>query len=68
MKAFIFAFQTNYDLGAAIVYAESKEIAINMAKNNQWVWDTDNIYEIDLSNESKIINITEYEFVELKNK
>jgi hypothetical protein len=64
MKAFIFGFQTNYDLGAAIVYAESKEQAIEIAKRSSRIWDTWNVYEIDLNTKSKIIHITESDFIE----
>ena len=64
MKAFIFAYTTNYDLGAAIVYAESKEEAIILANKSNYIWDTNNIYEIDVSTTPKIIIIRESEFVE----
>ena len=64
MKAFIFAYQTNYDLGAVIIYAESKEEAIVLANKSNYVWDTDNIYEINTDTNSKIIIIRESEFVE----
>ena len=64
MKAFIFGYSTNYDLGASIVYAESKQEAIELAKKSKYVWDTNNCYEIDLNTESKIVVIGEYDFVE----
>lgn len=66
MKAFIFGYSTNYDLGAAIVYAESKEEAIKLAKKSKYVWDTDNCYEIDLNTKSKVVIIREDNFVEEK--
>jgi hypothetical protein len=46
MKAFIFGFQTNYDLGACIVYAETLEQAKEIA-DKDWAWDTNNVHEID---------------------
>ena len=64
MKAFIFAYSTNYDLGAVIIYAESKEEAILIAKKSKYVWDTNNIYEINTETDSKIVLIRESEFVE----
>lgn len=64
MKAFIFAYSTNYDLGAAIVYAETKEKAIKLAKTCPWIWDTNNCYEITTKTESKIVIIREDSFDE----
>jgi len=64
MRAFIFAYSTNYDLGAAIVYAETKDKAIKLAKTCSYVWDTNNCYEIDTKTESKIVIIREYSFDE----
>ena len=64
MKAFIFAYQTNYDLGAAIVYAESKEKAIKLAKKSNYIWDTDNCHEVDPTKFfNEVLIIREYEFV-----
>lgn len=62
MKAFIFGYETNYDLGAAIVYAESKEKAIELAKTCNDIWQTDNVYEINLNSAPKIIIIRESSF------
>ena len=64
MKAFVFGYSTNYDLGAAIVYAESKEEAIELAKKSQYIWGTNNCYEIDLNTKSKVVIIWEDDFVE----
>lgn len=69
MKAFIFAYSTNYDLGAALIYAESKEEAIKLAKSDKakgYIWDTHNIYEIDLTNKSGVVIIRENEFAPIK--
>ena len=57
MKAFIFAYDTNYNLGAAVIYAETKKEAIELAKTNNYIWDTNFIYEIVYPEVSKIINI-----------
>lgn len=68
MKAFIFAYDTNYDLGAAIVYAENKELAIekaNEGKAKDYIWNTNNVYEIDLNTKSKVVIIRESSFNEL---
>lgn len=66
MKAFIFAYSTNYDLGAAIIYAETKKEAIKLAKSkSNYIWDTKNIYEIDLTNKSKAIIITDSNFLDI---
>mgnify|MGYP000320119919 FL=1 len=59
MKAFVFGYQTNYDLGAAIVYAKSLKRAKELAKKHNYVWDTNNVYEIDLNNNEKVIIIRE---------
>lgn len=62
MKAFIFTYQTNYDLGAALIYAESKERAIELAKTDpatNYIWDTNSIYEINLSNKEEAYIIRE---------
>jgi len=65
MKAFIFGYQTNYDLGAAIVYAESKEEALKLAEKSMYIWDTNNAHEIDLNRKSPcIIKIGEDSFKE----
>lgn len=62
MKAFIFGYQTNYDLGACIVYAETKENAIELAKD--FAWDTHNIHEIDTTKYSnKLLMIQESDIV-----
>lgn len=66
MKAFIFAYSTNYNLGAAIIYAETKEKAIELAKTSNQIWDTDNVHEIDLSNKQQVLIINETEFWEDK--
>lgn len=58
MKAFVFGYQTNYDLGACIVYADNKEEAIKIA--NSIAWDTKNIHEIDTTKYSNtVLKITE---------
>lgn len=57
MKAFIFAYDTNYNLGAVIIYAETKEEAIKLAKGNNYIWDTQSIYEVIYPKTSKIIKI-----------
>lgn len=62
MKAFLFAYDTNYDLGAALIYAKTKKEAIEKANNCDYVWDTNNILEIDMNTTSKIIIITSSEF------
>lgn len=46
MKAFIFGYCTNYNLGACIVYAETLEEAKKRAEID-YAWDTNNIHEID---------------------
>ena len=65
MKAFIFAYPTNYNLGVVIVYAESKELAIEIAEKSNHVWEGYNILEIDLNSDSKLILATETGFIEL---
>jgi len=67
MKAFIFSYSTNYNLGVAIIYAESKELAIEMADKSNYIWENYNILEIDLTSESKLIIATEYGFELLNN-
>ena len=62
MKAYIFGYSTNYDLGAAIIYAESKKKAIELAKECNNIWDTNNIHEIDTNTEAKVIIIRESSF------
>ena len=68
MKAFIFSYSTNYNLGVAIIYAETKQEAIKLAKSDpgkNYIWDNFNIYEIDLTNKSQIIIVTEHEFLNI---
>lgn len=65
MKAFVFGYSTNYDLGAAIIYANSEEEAIELASRSPYIWGVDNYYEIDTeNNKSKIIIIRENSFDE----
>lgn len=53
MKTFIFGYQTNYNLGACIVYANTKEEAIKIA--DSYAWDTNNIHEIDTTKYNNVL-------------
>lgn len=64
MKAFIFGYSTNYDLGAAIIYAESKERAIKLAQESNSIWDCRNVHEINLNNTERVIIILDDKFWE----
>ena len=68
MKCFIFGYNTNYDLGASIVYAKDLNRAIEIAKNNDYVWDTDNVHEVEMPKTEKIILVNEYDFQNITNE
>lgn len=56
MKTFIVTYQTNYDLGVAIINAKDLESAKRLADNNNHIWEGYNIEELDTQTEVQILS------------
>jgi DnaJ-class molecular chaperone len=65
MRTFIFAYQTNYDLGATLVFAETKERAEQLAKRSDHVWDTLNCFEVTSQDAERLVHIQSDQFLEV---